>query len=766
MARTEYELQLQSDFFATYLPRVDKSLTIEEIQTNYTDGVVNGNILEFKTTINDRNAVLFQTIKYLSSMRIKGCPIPANILLVSCNNKQVYCYDSESYLDDIEQVYVGAASKDNSGFICNAAIEEIDFSKQQGQERIVALLRTNNYTKIHIDENCIVGWAKRYYDEKPSARKQDFIGDNTGKNKTLGEIRQPNIFKKYIYPYTQDSNKKFEYLMDKLNDTIQKKNLGAFYTHPLYAKKSLELLRKAIARVPEGNDYIILDRCAGTGNLERYMTEEELSHTIVSTIEYYEYKVLQETFGDKVKHIIPPVEVQETFNAGLVRGADALSEEYIHNDVIMQYVNNPHYTIILFENPPYAETTSAEHQRKKASKESGEWKKSYAVQQMKLDIKGKGMKHTVTNDLGNVFIWSAFKFYLRQPTDSYVVYSPVKYWKEQYLVNKEFLDGFAFNRKHFHTNIDACIMVALWGNRDEDIDEFSLKAFNIVEGEMMQEENLPVKKLHTTFSSIYYDKRPFQEEEKIGVLCALDGTEMQNSSQITHYPAYGENIVGYLVAHSSGFDNPDLHSSLLVSGRYDGHGFYLRTDNYLEKLPMFAASRYITYNREWTERARIMKSADGHEQFDHDVKNGKLTPFLHKCLLFACFEMQNHMREFIGSDGRKYRNQLTLDTTNGETLASQVVEKMKKTSEEEKLIETWRHILDDAKRTEEYDTTINYGVYQIYKELDVDVIDEKTGEKMAKYDSLRGNLRTMKALIRNYYNKEIVPKLFEYQFLK
>lgn len=106
--------------------------------------------------------------------------------------------------------------------------------------------------------------------------------------------------------------------MDKLNDTLQKKNLGAFYTHKLYAEKSLELVRAAIARVPTGNDYIILDRCAGTGNLEAGLTDEELSHCVVSTVEYYEYKVLQELLGAKVRHIIPPIEMTDTFNAGLV----------------------------------------------------------------------------------------------------------------------------------------------------------------------------------------------------------------------------------------------------------------------------------------------------------------------------------------------------------------------------------------------------------------------------------------------------------------
>ena len=124
----------------------------------------------------------------------------------------------------------------------------------------------------------------------------------------------------------------------------------------------------AIDRVPAGNDYVIIDRCAGTGNLEKGLTDEELAHCILSTVEYYEYKVMQEILGAKVRHIIPPIESDDTFNAGLVRGADALSEEYVQNPVIKQYVNDPNCTIILFENPPYVETTSVEHQRKGAGK--------------------------------------------------------------------------------------------------------------------------------------------------------------------------------------------------------------------------------------------------------------------------------------------------------------------------------------------------------------------------------------------------------------
>ncbi len=195
---------------------------------------------------------------------------------------------------------------------------------------------------------------------------------------------------------------------------VIRKNLGAFYTPPLYVEKALELLRQAIARVPAGNDYIILDRCAGTGNLEILMTDEELSHTIVSTVEYYEYKVLQELIGSRVREIIPPIETSDTFNAGLVTGADALSKEYVYHPIIRKYIDDPKVTVILFENPPYAETTSAEHQRRGAgAKSSATWKTSHVVTEMKAKIKGK-VKGSPSNDMGNAFIWRGFQYYLRQ----------------------------------------------------------------------------------------------------------------------------------------------------------------------------------------------------------------------------------------------------------------------------------------------------------------------------------------------------------------
>ncbi|MFB4033719.1 hypothetical protein ACE1R5_09695, partial [Streptococcus pneumoniae] len=215
---------------------------------------------------------------------------------------------------------------------------------------------TDWYVPIDIDENCIVGWAERYYREMPTAKKGDFLGDGTGKININGEIRDPRHFKGLINSYQHATNTKFKYLMDCLNDKLNKKDLGAYYTPKIYCQKAVELVKEAVAKVPDGNDYVIIDRCAGTGNLESALIgefdkngEELISHCVISTYEYYEYKVLSERIGDRVKNIIPPTEANVIYENGKISNADAMTKDYIENPLIMQYVNDDKSTIILLE---------------------------------------------------------------------------------------------------------------------------------------------------------------------------------------------------------------------------------------------------------------------------------------------------------------------------------------------------------------------------------------------------------------------------------
>ena len=536
--------------------------------------------------------------------------------------------------------------------------------------------------------------------------------------------------------------------MDRLNsDTLKKKNLAAFYTPEAYAAKSAELLKLAVKRVPRGWDYVIIDRCAGTGNLEKELPEEILSHCILSTIDRDEYLILKKRFFSKLRLLLPP--------------SDALSREFVENPLIRSYIEDPHCSIILYENPPYAEANSIEHQKNSKSRTDFSKRDSFLLKEMKKEAGG-----SASNEICNAFIWSGFKYYLRQATDSYILLAPVKYWKVQNLVNCKFISGFGFNRRHFGTRVDAFIMAALWANEPDTSDCICLKGYDInKKGELTEPVELKIFKIHSLYSSVYYDKRPFIDESYDGILTRLNGLEDSPGVKRRIRPLYSAHMLGYLVADSAGFDNPDSKSSLLSAGRYNGNGFYLHDDNYLEKLPLFAASRYTYYNRSWTEQGRIMKSADGAENYFRDLKKGLLGQWLLKCLLFCCLDGQNHMRSFYGSDGRYYKNQICLDGSNGKTAALKDLEALEIGNDEKELIFRWQRVFSEASVCPGYEESLSYGVHQIRTELDS---SQRLNNTKLIYDNsdLHGELLNLKKALKAYYLKEIVPILFKYEFLK
>ena len=123
---------------------------------------------------------------------------------------------------------------------------------------------------------------------------------------------------------------------------------------------------------------------------------------------------------------------------------------------------------------------------------------------MKKEYKGVAL-----NDLSNLFIWSGFKFYLKKPTDSYILYAPTKYWRNQSLVNKKFEDGFLCNRKEFHANQVSAIGCIWWKNiYDTDTKEITLTPYDIKNKITSRATNdITIKKAFYNLSYAY-DKRP------------------------------------------------------------------------------------------------------------------------------------------------------------------------------------------------------------------------------------------------------------------
>lgn len=761
---------------------------------------------------------MFQAIKYLSHFRLNGQAVPSNVLLISYDDGTAYYYKADIYLADIEKVYTRAASKDVTGqFVAGDPTFVWHYGDNSVDENAMLQLMKGAYKRnqngnqqwvaVHIDSDDIIGWATTYYKENKGARKADFLGDST----IIGEIREPRKLKGRILPYTGKDNAAFQYIMDKLNDYVERADLGAFYTPMPYATKSNELVYDAIRRFQqsENDDYIILDRCAGTGNLEATLNDnvpndivdkDVLSHVIVNTYEFFEYKVLKQRLGDQVRNIIPPV---ANFTDGTVEGSDALSQEFIENPIIKQYVDNPKCTVIIYENPPFAETTSIEHQKRHSGKSSSKkWKYNFVTMQAKQELKGAR-----SNDMSNVFIWSAFHYYLRQSTDSAIIFSPLKYWK----LGEDWFDfkagkAFAFNRKYFHAvrqMVNGCV---LWFNElanptDNGGDAFNLVAYDIVDAEAPNydtgelniiDKNVFAKRIHSNFSQSYYDETiepndVLQQKEKPyplhpnAIWSAFNGLEGRDKN-IRVAAKYNSDIIGYLTAQASTFENDSSMTHLVRNTLYNGNGFHLRSNNYLSKLPMFAAGWWKAYRPNWWDIGVYYRSGDGKVAFDRDVKAGKLDHWLNQVLFYTCLENYNKIRSLEGSDGRWYYNELSLDNNKGqvhdpldksqpETLASQQLSDFldNLNDDEAKMYQLWQRILKEAKVTKNYDERLNYGIYQINDELNTSHKETNSrGKATTVYDypQLNGDLNTMRGLIKDYYHKYVMPNLFKYEFIK
>lgn len=543
----------------------------------------------------------------------------------------------------------------------------------------------------------------------------------------------------------------------------KRKDLGAFYTPMPYAKKAAELVQMAVERVPKENDYIILDRCAGTGNLECALIglkdkngDDLISHCVVSTYEYYEYKVLQERISSDVREIIPPTEANVVYENGRVANADAMSEDFINNPIIKQYIDNPKCSVILFENPPFRDVTS--NATGVANNQN-----SFVLEAMRKKIKG-----AVLNDLTNRFIWSGWEYYLKKEYDAYIVFGPVKYFKTCELCNKEFIKGFLFNRFYFHATKSA-VSCILWFNKNCQYEELKLSCFDIADDENKETEKLiyikgedkTIKKTHSVFSKLLYDKRTFDSDCKNGICCNLDGTERLTNKNIRVKKIYNKNILAHVRASSSNFYV--LSRQLLRCTEYDGNGFYLRSDNYLYKLPLWVA-KLVPLDK-WYEKDIYATTADGGDAYTKDQN------FLKSCLIYTCLSNQNKCLSFDGSDGRRYQNELCFDNN---ALALKDLKKYqanKITSlddEEKDLLKIWDKVISEARETKNYNPEFNYGIYQITKELNTFIKTGTSKNKKIDYDYpvLNSDLITLRTKLKQYYKSHITQKMFKYELLK
>ena len=133
---------------------------------------------------------------------------------------------------------------------------------------------------------------------------------------------------------------------------------------------------------------------------------------------------------------------------------------------------------------------------------------------------------------------------------------------------------------------------------------------------------------------------------------------------------------------------------------------------------------------------------------------------------------QNKCLSFTGSDSRYYRNELTLDNTNGDTCASSDLSKLfakyPPDCDEQELISLWKNIIKEAKKTANYNPNLTYGVYQITKELNTSHKEGSGNSEKTVYDypNLNSYLVSLRDNLKAYYKSHITDKMFKYELLK
>ena len=518
---------------------------VEEDTPDYscnTDGRIGGTLVEFKLN-NSGGLPLKQLKRYIESYNAVAKRLPRYSLFVNVNQREF-------------------------AFIDNGNWKIITDGKWKYPQDLKKYLNKEEYMKGWINEFSIVSYNDLFYSKHLSAKKEDFIEE-------IKEPKELNI-KPYQWNKTGDMERS---MLDCLGGKELKKRLGAFFTPDEYVKISTEYIRNAITRVPDGYDYIILDRCAGTGNLQKFLTPEELSHCILNTYVYSEWTTLKGLYEGRTRCIIPHTRDNKDPD-GLLSDGDALTEDFINNPIIKKYVNDPKCIIIMLENPPYS-LANPDNRR-------GGIKGTFVSGKMA----GLNMLSTAKQDMVTAFIWSAYEFY---KPDFYILYAPIKYWKHAHIIDKRYANGYLCNKKYFHA-AESSVSLIMWEN--ENVDNNSLVLGSDIGNREIMKNHIPIVNIARQIRA--------SSSENNGI-----GTWLSTRPNINY-----------------------LGNGFCQEAKNNGRNLILLSKkNILISLPIFVANNYAF--KDYTEKGVIMKSGDGGTEYTKDEN------FLNDCFVWSCLTNRN-----------------------------------------------------------------------------------------------------------------------------
>ena len=414
-------------------------ITPENMDKNQSDGIIGNAIIECKLNENEGEGTkkAYQELYEIIPIRLKqkGEKIPYYRIYVELETFLVEVYDCHCEL-----------------------VEKFDWFEQSDKFKrfFEDTKETYEYdlTDEHVDLVEVIQNIYKVFDTKEKIDAYDFLQKGV-----IGWFKPFDISKHNINKLILNN--------DRMNEKYVQKMQGAFFTPSKYVKISTQYVNNAIRSSKEDgyDDYVIVDRCTGVGNLESQFDWDVYSHMILGTINEAEALTANIRFNGLAK-----VEV-----------LDSLSQDGVlwFQNAILKYKEENQVNklaVIFLENPPYAQTNS--------NKQGGiksKYQKTWVHQQM--DFGGE--------DLDEQFVFSAFKYF---DIYAYIHYGPIKIWKSRNLVNKEVIECYLCNKKFFNAS-EATIALIHWTNKDKNYEESHFK--NDIDDDFV------VKKVHNTVSDLY-----------------------------------------------------------------------------------------------------------------------------------------------------------------------------------------------------------------------------------------------------------------------
>lgn len=373
---------------------------------------------------------------------------------------------------------------------------------------------------------------------------------------------------------------------DKMNEKYVQKVQGAFFTPAQYVKISTQYVMNAIEQCKEYyDDYVIIDRCAGVGNLESQFENEIYPHLILGTLNEAEALTANIRFNGLASVLV----------------VDAMTEDGVkhYQKEIEKYKikhNVEKLAVIFLENPPYRNSSGNIHEERETNETGNDFVWSEMTKEKNV-FRNKNISSV--RDICNRFIWSAYKYF---DVSHYILYSPVGFWKSVGLIDKEFYSGYICNRKYFNAS-EAAILLSHWGSKD------TVNSKLICGSELGNIEIFPISSTVSEYTKSYtkHKNNPF------GYIYSTQGT-------------------------------PDFKHGGFVSAKdYKSSTrgiFSVTKDDILYQCPLFVANCYEPKN--YTEKENIMKSSDKSVLYQSDNK------FLQNCLLYSLCTSKNHCESDCG----------------------------------------------------------------------------------------------------------------------